>query len=207
MVDGATAGSSVGALATTSQLGFGAGDVAASFTGNRISRCDTGLFVDEQIGGVAHVTASFNVIAGNEVGIDGAAALGVNAENNWWGCSAGPGGAGCDTATAFDVNPWLVNRLAVSPALVTPGVTATLTANLTVNSDGVQPSGGRIPDGTPIDFASSPTGLAFTPDPGVTTSGFASATFAATAGSSVCARVPANAPTAALECVLPNITP
>jgi hypothetical protein len=207
VVDGATAVDSVGALATTDQLGYGTGDVTASFTGNRIARCATGLFVDEQGGAAAHVSASFNVIAGNEVGIAGAAALGVNAENTWWGCSAGPGGAGCDLATAFDVTPWLVNQLSVSPALVTPGATATLTANLTVNSDGVQPSGGTIPDGTPLDFASSPTALAFTPALGVTTSGLASATFAATAGSSVCARVPANVPTAALECVLPNLTP
>jgi len=208
VVDGATAaGNSVGALASTSEPGFGTSDVAASFTSNRISRCATGLFVDEQSGGAAHVTASFNVIAGNKIGIAGAAVLGVNAENNWWGCSAGPGGAGCDLATAFDVNPWIVNQLAVSPALITPGATATLTANLTFNSDGVQPSGGTLPDGAPVNFASSPTGLAFTPASGVTTSGLASATFAATAGISVCARVPANAPTAALECVLPNITP
>jgi len=48
-------------------------------------------------------TASQNFIAGNGVGVD-ATALdpgdpAIDAKNNWWGCAAGPGNPGCDTAT------------------------------------------------------------------------------------------------------------
>jgi hypothetical protein len=31
----------------------------------------------------------------------------VNAENNWWGCMAGPGNPGCSTALNVDFTPWL----------------------------------------------------------------------------------------------------
>lgn len=38
----------------------------------------------------------------------------VLAENNWWGCNAGPGGAGCDGTTgSVDFTPWLVMGLTV----------------------------------------------------------------------------------------------
>jgi len=38
----------------------------------------------------------------------------LNAENNWWGCSAGPGNPGCDTVSGdVDFDPWLVTPTTV----------------------------------------------------------------------------------------------
>src|SRR4051794_4796480 len=51
----------------------------------------------------------FNRITGNPVGLENSNNPQVDAENNWWGCNAGPGSAGCDTVTgSVDANPWLV---------------------------------------------------------------------------------------------------
>ncbi len=76
-------------------------------TSNTIIGGATGVLVQSQ--GLA--TLSFNRIVGNRVtginNVDGTA----TAENNWWGCNAGPGNTGCDTVTgAADFNP----RLAAS---------------------------------------------------------------------------------------------
>jgi len=45
-------------------------------------------------------TVADNSITGNAIGVDGTAiSIGsLDAEDNWWGCVAGPGNAGCDTA-------------------------------------------------------------------------------------------------------------
>jgi hypothetical protein len=203
VVDGGTApANSVGIFASTDKLGFGADDAFASFTSNRVEHFETGLLADESKGGQVHLDAANNVIAGNTKGADGTAALGVAAKNNFWGCNAGPGQAGCNpiATTSFSTNPWLVSRVGVSPFPPTAGQTATVTVDLTTNSAGLQSGGGTIPDGTPVDFDSSPTGLVFTPDPGVSASGTASATFTANGTSQPCARVPANVPTAELVC-------
>lgn len=207
VVDGKTAAvNSIGALASTNQFSFGTGDVAVSFVGNRIERFETGLFVDEDQGGQVNASASNNVIAGNTSGASGLASLGVNAQNNWWGCNFGPGFTGCDPAEAsFTTDPWLVNRLSVTPDPVAAGQPATLTSDLTFNSDNVQ-AGGTVPNGTPVAFDSSPTGTIFTPAVGATSAGIATSSFPAAAGVDACARVPADVPTAALECVAVNVS-
>jgi nitrous oxidase accessory protein NosD len=206
VVDGVTpVANSVGALATTDQLGFGTGNVSVSFTSNRIVRFETGLFVDEANGGSVNATANNNVIVGNTSGAAGAAVGGVVAQNNWWGCNSGPGFTGCDpVSAAFNADPWLVNILTVTPDPIAAGQTGTLTANLTSNSNGDLP-GGSIPDGTSVTFDSSPAGTTFTPATGLTVGGIATADFPAAAGVDVCTRVPADVPTAAQECVTPNI--
>ncbi len=61
---------SVGVLASTDKFSFGFSDVFASFQGNRITHYTTGLAVDAAKGGLPHVAASFNVIAGNTIGAD-----------------------------------------------------------------------------------------------------------------------------------------
>lgn len=206
VVDGGSASAnSIGALASTSKLSFGFADALASFTSNRIEHFETGLYADESNGGKVHLDASNNVIAGNTVGADGTASLGVAAQNNFWGCNGGPGQAGCDPvpSTSFSTNPWLVSRVGVSPFPPVAGQTATVTVDLTTNSAGVQAGGGTVPDGTPVDFASSPAGLIFTPDPGETAAGTVSATFTADGTSQACARVPADVPTAELVCATP----
>src|SRR6185503_16826271 len=199
LVDGMTpAANSVGAYVSTDQLGFGAGNVDVAFTGNRISRFETGIFVDESAGGAATAAASYNIVAGNSNGTGGTAAAGVMAVNNFWGCNFGPGNPGCDGVTgSFTFDPWLIDRLTVAPDPATAGVTVTLTADLTWNSDMVQPGGGTVPDGVPVDFDSAPAGtLTFTPDPGSTSAGTASADFTAAVGVQACAKVPGDVTTA-----------
>jgi len=48
-VDGSGAAGSVGAYVTTSQFGYGIGDVNASFTGNLLSNNDQGFFVQDKV--------------------------------------------------------------------------------------------------------------------------------------------------------------
>jgi hypothetical protein len=54
-------------------------------------------------------TVTMNAITGNAAGVDASVVLAppdIDATDNWWGCVAGPGNAGCDTVTAnVDVVP------------------------------------------------------------------------------------------------------
>jgi parallel beta-helix repeat protein len=79
----------------------------------------------------------------------------LNAENNWWGCNAGPGHSGCTSAGGLaDFNPWLVLRITAAPSFIFVGGASTLTADLTFNSDNVNTSAsGFIRNGTPATFA------------------------------------------------------
>jgi len=88
--------------------GVGVGILAgssAALTCNEVTNNVTGIDTDA---GSPAVTAASNAIAGNSLyGMDalGAAAT-VVAENNWWGCPAGPPNAGCDPVVGnFDVVP------------------------------------------------------------------------------------------------------
>lgn len=99
----------------------------------------------------------FNRIAGNTSGgLLNEATATVNAENNWWGCSAGPGQSGCNTVSGtIDATPWLVLRARFAPLLRTDTPT-TIGADLTFNSDGVSTAAvGTLPDRTPVSFGST----------------------------------------------------
>ncbi|HEX9480838.1 MAG TPA: hypothetical protein VF927_01925 [Solirubrobacteraceae bacterium] len=97
---GASASESLtyGALITTDQLGFGFGDVTATLTGNRLKDASTGLFVTQESGGQANVTASGNAIYKNTAGANGGTGTVVEAASNWWGCQQGPASAKCNSA-------------------------------------------------------------------------------------------------------------
>jgi nitrous oxidase accessory protein NosD len=97
--------------------------------------------VGNMAGGIAVITSGYSGI--------------LDAENNWWGCNAGPGTAGCDAVNInIDANPWLTLRLGAAPGSIFVGSRATLTADLTVNSGGADTSAsGHILDGTPITFS------------------------------------------------------
>jgi hypothetical protein len=105
----------------------------------------------------ANISAHFNRIAGNSGGImiDGGYSGTLNAENNWWGCNAGPGGAGCNSAGGgVDFNPWLTLKITAAPNSIFAGSASKLTADLIINSIGVNTSPlGYILDGTPVTFA------------------------------------------------------
>ena len=127
-----------------------------------------------------NIVLHFNRITGNTGGLSIAGYGGtLNAENNWWGCNAGPGHAGCNSVSGpVDANPWLVLRITATPNSIFVGGTSTLTADLTFNSNNVDTSaGGFIPNGTPATFA----GTLGTVNPAVvgTTGGKAQTTYTA----------------------------
>jgi hypothetical protein len=104
-----------------------------------------------------NIVLHFNRITGNAGGglnIAGYSGT-LNAENNWWGCNAGPGNAGCNSvSSSVDANPWLVLRITAMPNSIFVGGTSTLTADLTFNSSNVDTSAsGFIPDGILATFA------------------------------------------------------
>jgi hypothetical protein len=115
----------------------------------------------------------------------------VNALNNWWGCNAGPGAAGCGSITGDGANgsfgstvtfsPWIVLALTPSPPAINVGDSATLTASVLQNSQGeaLAPSSVSVLDGLPISFDNPVLGSLSGALPAVQTSGTATVTFTA----------------------------
>lgn len=97
------------------------------------------------------VTASFNRIVGNDLGLQSGSSNTVAAQNNWWGCNNGPGASGCDVLDGpgtIDADPNLVLSLAASNTTLQVGETANLDAELFRNSQGTDTSSsGTVPDG------------------------------------------------------------
>jgi len=84
---------------------------------SRISGNDTG--VASNVSSVSNtVTVSDSSIAGNTLGADGSAipSGSLTAQGNFWGCAAGPPGAGCDAVTA---NVDASSPLSVEPLCIT----------------------------------------------------------------------------------------
>ena len=78
----------------------------------------------------------------------------VNAENNWWGCNAGPGSPDCDSVPAnVDVNPWIVMGF-TAPATSIRDAQTPLSVTLTRNSAGNLASC-PVPNGTDVRFVST----------------------------------------------------
>ena len=102
---------SLGAWVSTTLFTYGFAPVSASFRGNRIERFDTGVLVDQTAGAAASATLHGDTIDGNETGANGLPGTTVDAALDWWGCAAGPGHKGCDTATGtVDFTPWLTAK-------------------------------------------------------------------------------------------------
>jgi hypothetical protein len=164
----------------------------ANISGNDVRNLARGFFGEvvnthSATGAEVH----FNNFVDNTTGFvwDGAAA--IDAENNWWGCNAGPGAVGCDPVTgsgaaSVDYNPWIVLNVAASPNPILPLGTSTVTADMTKNS-APGPAGGAIPTVTVIFSATEGT----IPSPVPTTAGTASSLFTSTSANNgvVCARV------------------
>src|SRR5262249_22152494 len=80
---------------------------------------------------------------------------------------------------SVDFNPWLVLGVTAVPNTLTVGQMANVTADLTINSDGVDTHLlGTIPDGTPVTFAGA--GGTVAPPTGMTVAGKATTIFTAT---------------------------
>ncbi len=64
----------------------------------------------------------------------------LDAVNNWWGCSEGPGGVDCDAVDgSVDADPWLVLNVVTRPHTPArnPATQLDVEASLKINSDGV----------------------------------------------------------------------
>jgi hypothetical protein len=113
-------GGTYGAYLTTDQLGFAYGDATATLTANTFIHYGTGLFVTQtspspgqSAGGQATVTASpNNSFVSDTVGANGDTGTAVSAQNDWWGCAAGPNAGGhCATAVGtVTFTPWLTEK-------------------------------------------------------------------------------------------------
>lgn len=130
-------------------------------------------------GHLHNLTIHHNRIVNSPWGIGGNPDVVVNAENNWFGCNAGPADAACSPVGAwgsgsFDFTPWLVLKVSALPALA-PGVPSAFTADLTINSGDADTSSlGYLPASTVVGF--TPT-TNMDPDSSTLTSGKAVSTF------------------------------
>jgi len=198
-----TTTNAVGTLLSNNITNNGNGGVA--FPGGGIR-----LLVQAGATTTAQATAHFNRIVGNSVGLDNTTTALVDATNNFWGSNTGPGGPGSDTVKGLvNFNPWLVLLVTATPTTIQPGGVATVVADLTKNSSGMDTSAlGHVPDGIPVSFAT--TSGSIVPITSTTTAGKATAQFTAgnTAGpATVSAKVDNQTSTATLTTIPAPPTP
>ncbi|MBP7964540.1 MAG: right-handed parallel beta-helix repeat-containing protein, partial [Caldilineaceae bacterium] len=166
-------------VAGSSLICTGSGASSATVTGNAITASAVGVGVGLGGNDASSAQIHFNRIVGNTIGAKQTGTGSVNAENNWWGCNAGPGQSGCETVTdSVDANPWLVLTVTSSNTAIKPDSTAAISADLTHNSAGVNTAvNGAIPNGTAVTFAATLGSMA--PTSAKTTAGVAASGFTA----------------------------
>jgi hypothetical protein len=82
---------------------IGDSGTGVSITSGSVVTLDCNRIVDNTTGILSPTAATIagtNAIVGNGTGVDGSSipvGPAMDAQNNWWGCAAGPGNAGCDT--------------------------------------------------------------------------------------------------------------
>lgn len=197
-----------GAKGIVARARLGGRSVAVDATGDTITGLSGGLVAqddDPTDGAVPDLTARFDRIAANAVGVAVNGSRQADARNDWWGCNTGPDTPGCDT-TAGPVakGPWLTLDLAAAASRVVPGDSSGLVASLRRNSDGDLFASPPFP-ATPIAFGTD-AGTVLTPartDRGAAASRFTAAAAPGTAhvtasldGQSVTAPVDVVAPPA-----------
>ena len=192
----------------------------STFTGNKVTETAgvggaIGAITFDVTNGIDTLTMSNSRIVGNSAPAGGtgfsASSLNATITNNWWGCNAGPGGAGCDSisigsASTVTSSPFLVLRISANPTSVNASGTSALTADLAHNSAAT--GGFSAPDGTPVTFADPGTLGGVNPTAATLTSGTADSTYTAggTAGTdSVSAKVD-NQTIAATISILDSVT-
>ncbi|MBK7393699.1 MAG: DUF11 domain-containing protein [Chloracidobacterium sp.] len=123
----------------------------------------------------------FNRFFSNNASISNGAAGTLAAENNWWGCNAGPNNAGCGPVTGnVAFTPWIVLRTTASPTNIIQGGTSDITADLRFNSANVNmAASGTIPN---VFVAFTATEGTISPTPLMTTLGVAQSLFTSTSG-------------------------
>ncbi len=131
----------------------------------------------------ATLSANFNRISGNAIGIQNTTGSAVDAANNFFGCNNGPSTnpmmplAGCDSVVgAVTATPYLILQAAASDSSVGNAGTSTITAKIVSNTSGLTAT--AFPSGVPISFATSPgTYGSVTSADSTLTGGVATATF------------------------------
>jgi parallel beta-helix repeat protein len=156
---------------------FNNGLVAVGFPG-------AGISVLAQAGATTAplLTANFNRIVGNSVGLTNDTTTAADATLNWWGSNTGPDTTGSDTTSGTgtkNTSPWLVLSIAASLGTIGPGGTSGVTASVTTDSSGAtHPTAPFFPSGIPIAFGA--TGGTIAPTSVPTASGTALSSFTAT---------------------------
>jgi hypothetical protein len=193
MVDGQNKANSIGAYISTTTFFFPSGNNKTSMARNTVTGNADGFYLEAQTGFTLETAIEANRIYGNTVGVetDASGTLNGSMENNWWGCNGGPNTAGCETAAASgtDFDPWVVLGVTASPSAIDEGGTSTLTADMTMNSDGMAFASGPVAD-MPVSLFSAVQGT-MDPTSGTITSGTAASTFTSNSGAngSACATV------------------
>ncbi len=113
----------------------------------------------------AVIDAHFNHIFGHSVGLENDSSSMTNAENNFWGCNAGPqsaSGNGCDTISALvNAAPYLkLTGISATPTSVNTGDPSTVSGtNLRMNSAGADTyaltGNPHVPDGIVVNYTAA----------------------------------------------------
>ncbi len=191
----AATGESVGVFLTDDPTLFGeggGGPTYATLTSNDLSGFQKGvqLWRNAPSGGhPVEASLQFNRIAGNLTGLESNyAPFTVPAENNWWGCSYGPGATGADCSAAanpavgsLDADPWLtLTTTAPAGPWTVPGPQG-VTASLRVNSTPAPTGPPHVPTGIPVAFSTSLAGSAYVAPPAILSDGLATANLGSSA--------------------------
>ena len=176
---------------TGSTIVLGGGNINTSVTGNVIAGGATrGIRIGDFGGGgtfaglsIHHNSIVNTPTAAIENDVSGPALL--IAENNWFGCNAGPGQPGCTTVVGpaghiVDANPWLVLTISAPPNTVPVGGTLPVVVSLRTNSDGADTSAqGDIADDL-LSVSFSAVNGTITPPSDLMQASLANATFTGT---------------------------
>ena len=163
-----------------------------TFTGNQANAATNGLGGAITNASSSAITVKFNRITGNTAtgGATGiyetTGALGtIDATDNWWGCSAGPGNTGCDSiggvVANITTNPRIVLTHTPTTTPIVVGQTTVLTASFLRDSANNVLTTANISRliGLPITFNGAVSGTLSGAQTTIQTSGTATATFTA----------------------------
>ncbi|MEM7054336.1 MAG: DUF11 domain-containing protein [Pseudomonadota bacterium] len=134
-----------------------------TFTRNTAINSEVAVRLESNGSAIMRCNRFFN----NTVGIEDVSGVGTPpdtdvesiADDNWWGCNAGPNGGNCDTIDPSAMNviadSWLVAEFAAAPDVIAAGGNSTLTLDVTNNNDGIEVIDCTLPDGVPVEFAAT----------------------------------------------------
>ncbi|PKO15858.1 MAG: hypothetical protein CVU39_10070 [Chloroflexi bacterium HGW-Chloroflexi-10] len=176
-----------GTIGIDAESGYDVKDMHVTLTANTVMGFDYGVAFFQCVGSdcsdavFTNISANFNRIVNNNFGLySDVAAVTVDAENNWWGCNAGPGAAGCnpiDGTGTIDAAPWLVLTVIPDASELEPGLATDIEAGLYFNSVGLSTvTDGFLPDDILVTFT-TPLGGIVLPSSGLTVNAVVNTTF------------------------------